>query len=323
MKDASATPEIMNAYKTLDDKNQFTVHMSTSIKTPYGHREALLDYNHIDQLRNQYKSQHVNTSSVKIFMDGVPTSSRTAAMIEPYAASTPDLPRVSGMLHIEPSLLAQDIIELDKRGYTVKIHVAGDRSVRVGLDAISAARKANGQSKHKHELAHAGYISETDMKRFAELNAVADLSPYLWHPSPIIDSVIAAVGSPRGEQYWPIKSLIEAKTPLLAGSDWPAAVETIDPWLGIEAMVTREDPKGKFPGTLWPEQAISLEQALEVYTLNGAAAIGLPDKTGAIMEGKYADFIILNQNILEIPVSDISKIQVLETWFEGKLVYKK
>lgn len=323
MKDASATPEVMHAYKTLDGKNQFTVHMSTSIKTPYGYRDGLLDYDHIDQLREKYKSQHINTSAVKIFMDGVPTSSRTAAMIEPYTAATPDSPRVSGMLHIEPSLLAQDLIELDKRGYTVKIHVAGDRAVRVALDAISAARKANGQSNLKHELAHAGFIDEKDIKRFAELNAVADLSPYLWHPSPIIDSIIAAVGSPKGEQYWPIKSLTEAKAPLLAGSDWPAAVESIDPWVGIEAMVTRTDPKEKFSGALWPEQAISLEQALEIYTLHGAAAIGLSDKTGTIMEGKYADFIILNQKLFEIPASKISETQVLETWFEGKLVYKR
>lgn len=323
MKDASSSVEIMKAYKTLDDNNQFTVHMAASIKTPFGHREVLLDYDRIDQLKEQYKSPHINTTSVKIYSDGVPTSSRTAAMLAPYTASSPDTPAVSGMLHLEPSLLAQDVIELDKRGYTVKIHVAGDRSVRVALDAISAARNANGNSGLKHELAHAGYIDEQDMKRFAELNAVADLSPYIWHPSPIIDSIITAVGSPRGDKYWPIKSLIEAKAPLLAGSDWPAAVESINPWVGMEAMVTRADPRDKFPGTLWPEQGVSLEQAIKIYTVDGAAAIGLADKTGSIAVGKSADFIVLNHNIFEIPAKNISDTKVETTYFEGKKVYNK
>ena len=100
---------------------------------------------------------------------------------------------------------------------------------------------------------------------FADLNAVADLSPYIWNPSPIIQSVINAVGSPRGEHYWPVKSLIETGAPLLAGSDWPAAAVNMSPWAAIEALVTRADPIGDYPGQLWPEQAITLAQALEIF----------------------------------------------------------
>ena len=194
--------------------------------------------------------------------------------------------------------------------------------MQVALDAIEATRKANGHSGLRHELAHAGYIDETDLPRFAELDAVADLSPYLWHPSPIIDSVVQAVGSPRGERYWSIKDLLDTNAPILAGSDWPAAVETIDPWAGIEAMVTRADPRDQFPGVFWPEQAITLEQALKIYTIDGARALALDHMTGSIEVGKSADMILLSHNLFEINAGAIGNTEVHATYFEGELVYE-
>lgn len=322
MKDAVATPQTMAAYHALDERGEFNVHMATSIETPYGHRDEPLDYARIDRLSEQYRGPHVHTRYVKIFMDGVPTASRTAAMLEPYTAAEEGGEPTRGMLHLDPALLTRDVIELDKRGYTVKIHTAGDRAVRVALDAIEAARKANGDSGLRHELAHAGYIDDADLPRFAALNAVADLSPYLWHPSPIIESVVHAVGSPRGEHYWPVRDLLASGAPVLAGSDWPAAVETINPWLGIEAMVTRKDPRGENSGRFWPEQAIPLNQVLEIFTLRGARAMGLVEITGSIEVGKSADLIVLSDNLFEIEPEAISEIRVLRTVFAGDTVFQ-
>ena len=132
---------------------------------------------------------------------------------------------------------------LDKAG-GLTLDVAGDASVHAALDAIAAARKANGNSHLHHELAHAGYIELSDIPRFAQLDAVPDFSPIIWFPSPIIAS----------------------------GSDRPAAVPDENPWMGIEALVTRNDPRGVTPGQLWPEQAVKLDEALKIYTLNGARA---------------------------------------------------
>src|SRR5690606_32770498 len=135
--------------------------------------------------------------------------------------------------------LAQDVAELDRRGFTVKMHAAGDRSVRAGLDAIEHARKVNsageGKDVLRHELAHAGYVDPVDIPRFAALDAVADFCPVLWHPSSIIDAVISAVGEPRGKEYWPTRSLLEQGAHVVAGSDWPAAVPDQNPWVGVEA----------------------------------------------------------------------------------------
>ncbi|MFV0275639.1 MAG: amidohydrolase [Parahaliea sp.] len=320
IKSASELEPSYRALTQMDRAGELNVHMALSYRTPYGARQEVLDYAALEAMRDKYRSTHVDTRFVKIFMDGVPTPSRTAAMLADYLPEHPGAKTVSGEAHLTPQRITADLIELDKRGFTVKIHTAGDRSVRIVLDALEAVRKANGNSGLRHELAHAGFIDETDIPRFARLNVVADLSPYLWHPSAIMESVISAVG-PRGEHYFPIRDLLDAHAPVLAGSDWPAAVETMNPWLGLEAMVTRADPQGKVPGKLWPEQAISLEEAVAIFTIDGARALRLEQHTGSLEVGKSADFVVLSNNIFDIAPEDISDVRVLRTVFEGRTVY--
>jgi predicted amidohydrolase YtcJ len=194
--------------------------------------------------------------------------------------------------------------------------------VRVALDAIEQARNANGDFDKRHELSHAGYVHADDLPRFAELNAVADFSPVIWHPSPIIDAVISAVGE-RGKQYWPVRDLLDAGAPVLAGSDWPSAVPDANPWVGIEAFVTRADPRGDAPETLWPEQAITLEEAISIYTIYGARAMRLEDRIGSIEVGKLANLIVLERNVFEIPISDVGETVVDKTFFRGELVHDR
>ena len=229
----------------------------------------------------------------------------------------------NGLQHYPNDVLARLMAQLDEAGITAKVHTAGDRAVRVTLDAIEHARKTNGNSGLRHELAHAGYIDEADLPRFAALNAVAEASPYIWFPSTKTESIIRAVGE-RGQRYWPVKSLLESGAEVVAGSDWPAgALESMSPWIGLEAMISRRNPRGEFPGTLWKEQAITLEQALRIYTLSGAKALKLETVTGSIETGKLADIIVLNQHLFEIPTEQISETQVEMTLFEGDIVHEK
>ena len=320
IKDASADPTQVEAFYRLDQAEGLTANVATALNASAHNNfddDALREY---VRLRDQFASPHVHTAFVKIFLDGVPTASRTAAMLEPYLPLHKGDPAVYGDLHLEPAQLAAAVTKLDKLGFTVKIHAAGDRSIRVALDAIAQARKTNGNSGLRHELAHAEFIADSDLPRFASLDVVADFSPYIWFPSPITDSIDGALGK-RSEPFFPARSLIDSGAPMLAGSDWPSAVPDMNPWTGMEALITRSDPQGEYPGVSWQEQAISLEQAIDMFTISGAQALKLDHQTGSLAVGKSADFIVLEDNLFEIAPSRISDTRVRMTFFEGKLVY--
>jgi predicted amidohydrolase YtcJ len=320
--EARAMPDVLEAYRQLDEAGELTAHLVANHQTPREVRNYPLDIDGIVAARDKYQSTHLHTDFVKIFLDGVPTASRTALMLDDYIVDEDHPQPTRGMLMVDPDTLKRDLIVLDKLGFTVKIHTAGDGSVRVALDALQAVREANGPSGLRHELAHAGFIDAQDLPRFAELGVTADLSPYIWYPSPIIDSVVGAIG-PRGLDYFPVRGLLDSGANVLMGSDWPSAAKNLSPWHAIEALVTRRNPFEDNDETLWAEQAISLEQALAIATTGGAKAMRLEQLTGSVEVGKSADFIILDRNLFEVPIRTISDTQVEQTWFEGLPVYTK
>jgi predicted amidohydrolase YtcJ len=320
MKDASASAVEVEAFYALDAQRKLTMHVAVSLLADTKGALTVPDFDEFVRLREKYQSLHLHTNFVKIFLDGVPTGSRSAAMLAPYTPKHSGEEPNYGVMHLQPSDLAAAVARLDELGFTVKIHAAGDRSVRAGLDAIEHARNTNGRSGLRHELAHGGYIDPDDLPRFAALNAVADFSPHIWFPSPIMDSVIDAVGE-RGKRYWPTRDLIDSNARLLIGSDRPSAVPDMNPWRGLEALVTRRDPVGDHPGALWPEQAVSLEEAIALFTMGGANALKLEAVTGSITVGKSADLIVLQNNLFDIPAAQISDTLVSMTFFEGELIY--
>lgn len=323
MKDASAEHTDIRALATLASDDSLSAHMAMAINVEkQDWTDEGFDLLRISKLRDQYATKNLDARFAKIFLDGVPTSSRTAAMLADYLPANDGEETHSGDLHFNASELTEMLVALDKADFTVKIHAAGDGSVRLALDAIEQTRKINGNSGLRHELAHAGYIAPEDIPRFQQLNAVADFSPFLWHPSPIIDSIIGAVG-PRALEYWPTQDLLKSGAAILAGSDWPSAVASMNPWYGIEALVTRADPEGVHGGQLWAEQAVSLEQALRIFTIDGAKALRIEQETGSLELGKLADFIVLSGNLFEQEPSSIGDTEVVNTVFGGKVVFAR
>ncbi len=321
VKDALAADEDLQAYKDLDDEGGLTLHVAAAIYGSFGGREIPLDVPSLVEKRERYKSPGVNDNFVKIGLDGVPTPARTALMLDPYLPDKEHGDHYRGKSHVTESLLTRDLIALDKAGFGVKIHTAGDGSVQMALDAVENTRKANGDSGIHYEFAHAGYVGDEDMDRFRELDVYPDFCPYLWYPSSIIDAIYLAVDNERAEHYFPTKSFLEKGVFVITGTDWPAAVPSPDPWKGIEGLVTRKDPYGKREGVLWPEQAVDLATAIQLFTLNSAAAFDLTDETGSVSVGKWADLIVLNQNIFEVPIEDVSETRVQKTFFEGNMVF--
>ncbi|MEH6516849.1 MAG: amidohydrolase [Halioglobus sp.] len=320
--EARTPPQALSAYVDLDKSGELTAHTITYQQTPRGTRAKPMDVASLVTLAESSSSANLHTRFAKLFLDGVPTASRSAVMVEPYLTNEEFPESTTGTLMIEPSILTADLTALDAAGFTVKIHTAGDGAVRIALDAIEKVRASNGASGLRFELGHAGYIHPDDLPRFAELNVTADLSPYLWYPRPIINSIVGAVGE-RAYRYFPLKDLIASGANLAMGSDWPSAATDMNPWPALEAMVSRKNPYSENAETLWPEQAISLEQALAIATQGGARSYRLEHVTGSVALGKSADLIVLNHNLFEIPISAIGDTTPEYTLFAGDIVYQR
>jgi hypothetical protein len=317
--DANTTLPMLRALKALDRKGQLNAWCVGSLPAfdtltgteVYG--KALI------AKRNQFRSAHVRPDFVKLFMDGVPMT-RTAAMLASYKADAHGHAVVCRSYLPIPEVVRW-INHAEELGMAVKVHCAGDASVRDILDAIEIVRDYRGPGP-AHHIAHASFIDPADIPRFKRLNVVADLCPAIWFPCAITVANNAVMDSERASRYWPNRDLQQSGALLAAGSDWPV-VGLPDPWFGLEGMVTRRNPKGGYPGALWAEQALDLADVIEIYTRNPATAMGLGDITGSIEPGKSADLIVLDRNLFECAPDDLADTRVLETWFEGRKVYER
>jgi predicted amidohydrolase YtcJ/glyoxylase-like metal-dependent hydrolase (beta-lactamase superfamily II) len=268
----------------------------------------------------RYTRPNFRADCVKVFADGVPTESHTAAMLEPYAAGQPNAPP-KGLLLFDPASLAPLIAKWDKAGLTVMFHAAGDASARAAIDAIAYARKTNGMAGPIHQLAHSTFIAPVDLPRAKTLNVAIEYSPYLWSPQPINDDIIKAVGTARSDHAWAIRDGFASGALVIAGSDW-AVVPAPDPWLAIETSITRKAPGGA-GAAFAPDGAITLRQALDMFTINAAKRLGTARDVGTIEVGKRADFIVVDKNPFRIPVTDIHAITVQQTYIGGENVYAR
>jgi predicted amidohydrolase YtcJ len=320
LQDAAVSGAVLAAYNHLDADGKLSVWVVGSMMAePAGFLNDLVGDELIDQ-RARFASRHVMPTFVKIFLDGVPMS-RTSAFIEPYLPDQAHGCCFRGTTTKTLPQLARLIAKQEDRGLAVKIHCAGDGAVRTALDAFDVARSFKGATHLTHHIAHAGFIDPADVLRFKELNIVADLSPILWYPNQIIDGIEQAVGD-RVRQYWPNRNLTEVGALIATGTDWPV-IPNPDPWSGLEGLITRRDPSGKFDGALWPEQALDLAEAIAAYTANPARAMGLESVTGSLTVGKSADLIVLDRNLFEIPKTEIADTKVLMTYFEGRVSFER
>ena len=273
-------------------------------------------------LRNFYARPRVSPSCVKIFLDGVPTDSHTAAMLEPYAhtlVGRNDTAARYGLLQVKPDVLNAAVTRFDRMGLTVKFHAAGDAAVHEGLDAIAAARKANGFSGKMHNVGHCTFVTKADIARARAIGATFEVSPYLWGPSPINDSITEAVGPQTIQRVWPVREMLEARALVVPGSDW-SVVPSVNPWLAIESLVTRERPGGS-SDSFGKAEAISLPQALELFTANAAEQEGVLDRVGRIEVGMLADVIVVDQNPYEVPTMRVHATRVKMTFIGGEKVF--
>jgi len=213
------------------------------------------------------------------------------------------------------------VTALDKHGIQVFTHAIGDRAVRLALDAYEDAAKANGTHDMRHRIEHIETITAQDIPRFGKLGVIASYQPL--HAEPNDDTLkvwTRNAGPDRASRGWTWRSVAKSGGHLAFGSDWP--VVTLNPWHGVQNAVTRQTQEGKPEGGWLPGERVSLEQAIEGYTLGAAFAGHRETSEGSLEEGKLADLIILDQDLFKIAPSDIHKINVLLTMVGGKVVYE-
>ncbi|MFI1565436.1 amidohydrolase [Streptomyces sp. NPDC020490] len=280
--------------------------------------------NEVIERRNFHAYGRLVPDGVKIFLDGVPTDGHTAAMLEPYADTVEgrdDHAGRHGMLQIPAEVLNEAVIRFDRMGLTVKFHAAGDAAVRAALDAIGAARERNGFGPQMHNVGHCTFVAKADIERASRIGATFEVSPYLWRPAPICSDIASAVGPETVGRVWPIREMLDARALVVPGSDW-SVVPSVNPWAAIESLVTRQEPGGSSE-SFGESQAITLQEALDIFTVNAARQEGAVDRVGAIEPGLLADVIVVDQNPFDVPITRVHATEVQLTIIEGEIVFSR
>ncbi|MFG2881390.1 amidohydrolase [Streptomyces sp. NPDC048297] len=255
--------------------------------------------------------------TVKLMLDGV-AENGTAALLDPYLDRCGCATANRGKSFIDPARLPQYVTELDALGFQCHFHALGDRAVRDALDAVEAARAANGPSDTRPHLAHLQVVHPDDVPRFARLGATANIQP-LWaaHEPQMDELTIPFLGKERAGWQYPFAALLRSGARLAAGSDWP--VSSPDPLQGIHVAVNRVEPGGAEPVFL-PDERLSLAQALTAYTA-GSAYVNHLDDTGRVAAGALADLVVLDRDPFAGPVEAIARTRVALTYVGGERVY--
>jgi predicted amidohydrolase YtcJ len=260
-------------------------------------------------------------TSVKLMMDGV-LENFTGAMIEPYGDGQGGTTDNRGLLQIDPDGLSSWVPQLDALGFQPHFHAIGDRAVRASLDAVEAARRANGPSDTRPHIAHIQVIHPDDVARFRQLDVAANAQP-LWaaHDDQMDVLTIPFLGD-RWRWQYPFRSLRAAGAVLAMGSDW--SVSSANPIWEMHIAVERQAPASYAGdrGVLLPEERLDLIDALAAFTIGSAYVNHLDRDTGTLEVGKLADIAILDRDLFDRGAGAIGDASVIGTFVEGVSVYE-
>ena len=263
----------------------------------------------------------LRSNSVKLMLDGV-LETFTGAMLEPYLDAGGRPTDRTGIAFLDPERLPGWVTSLDAAGLQPHFHAIGDRAVRSALDAVEAARAANGRTDTRPHVAHIQVVHPDDIPRFTSLGVTANAQP-LWacHEGQMDRLTIPFLGPVRTTWQYPFKSLLRAGSTLAMGSDW--GVSTPNPFEEMEVAVTRVYPesRGRVEPFL-PDERLTLEEAVRGFTLGSAFVNHLDDATGSIEVGKLADLIVVDRDLFAPDAGPIAEARVLLTVVGGDAVFE-
>src|SRR5215475_7729534 len=318
VQDANVSPRMLKIYHRAASSGQLTMKVVAAQATDPAEKPRTPSQAHeLAGRRDRYSVGRLSASAAKIFMDGV-LEARTAALLEPYDVDTvPD----RGILNWEdPEVLNELVSQLDRHGLQIHMHAIGDRAVRAGLDALAAARLANGPSDNRHHIAHLQLVAAADIPRFRALGVIANFQPFwIFKDELIAQNAEKVINQARARRLYLFRSIARTGVRIAAGSDWP--VSAPNPFCAIQVGMTRQSPDPPV-GPAWiPGERVSRQVLLAAYTTDGAYVNRREHETGSLEVGKAADFIIVDRNPLTVPVRRISGTTVLRTFVDGEEVY--
>ncbi|OMQ15255.1 hypothetical protein A7K94_0210820 [Modestobacter sp. VKM Ac-2676] len=285
------------ALRDLEERGELTLRVVASMPVRPFLEEGPVGADLIAEVRAQ-RSDLVRPDFVKIVLDGVPMT-RTTALLEPYLCRHGE-PPTTGELYFDLADLVAEVERCHDLGLGAKFHATGDASVRLVLDAVEQVRARRGPGP-RFQIAHTEYVHPDDLPRFAALDVVADASPHLWFPGVIQDSIAVHVPEHVVAASWPFRDLVDSGAVVAAGSDWPCAAPTPDPWTGLAAMVTRRNPDPGVPGALNPRPRRSpCRRRSPPSPRTPAEAMGLGAVTGRLTPGRAADFVVVDRDVFGI-----------------------
>ncbi len=249
---------------------------------------------------------------LKAFIDGT-IGSGTALMFDPFA----DNPASSGLAMMPYEEFEQMVVAADKLGFQIGVHSIGDKGNNWTLNAFEKAQQVNGSRDSRHRSEHAQTLTMTDIPRFAQLGVIPSMQPTHCITDKRFYEKRVGIERCKGAYAW--RTLIDAGSVLAFGTDYQ--VEPLNPMEGLYAAVTRKDRLGEEGDGWFPEQKLTMEEAIKYYTLGSAYAQFMEDRKGMIKTGYLADIVIVDKDLLTIPETEIMKTKVDYTIVGGKVVY--
>jgi predicted amidohydrolase YtcJ len=275
--------------------------------------------------RERLAEAGLDAGSVKLMVDGV-SETFTMAVDEPYlgGASCPCKGGERGITFLSPEQLDEAVVALDAAGFQAHFHALGDRAVRTSLDAIETARRTNGWSHQRHQLAHLQLVAPRDRNRFRLLGAIANVEG-MWARSltPAVQMVEAYLDQERLDWQYPFADIVNNGALVAGGSDWP--INPPEPMEAIHVLVNRSsrttDESDEEP-PMGEEQALTLTQALQAYT-SGAAHANHQEDSGNLRVGASADVVVLDRDPYDLHEDHIGSAEVVGAWSRGSRVYDR
>lgn len=301
-------------YREFLERGELTIRITEWLDFGLAAQPALLKKVHRENL-HFCDGRYLRLGLLKGFVDGT-LGSRTAYFFEGYE----DEPGNVGIPQIDQEKLTAMVCTADSLGFQVGLHCIGSRANWMALNSFEEAQRRFGARDHRHRLEHAQVLRLVDIPRLAELGVIASMQPT--HCTSDMRWAEQRIGHERCKGAYAWRRILDAGARICFGTDWP--VEPLDPMRGLYSAVTRQNiESGEPKGGWFPDQRLTIEEAIYLYTLGSAYGEFQEHLKGSIEPGKYADMVLLSKDLLSVTPEDFLTTEVVLTIVGGKIVYRK